>query len=243
MLHRLTIGHLDAAAGWYAASCVPLKPPEMDVVRRLLEELGEKDADGGATLGGCKVELGNGYLSCLWKGEQDQPEAGRIRPADAAGDRLPDRRHRRLPRDRPRRVGRPERPAQTRPLPPTGRPVDSLSLPGRIIDPRRMDVGMGFRRRDDRARTGIASSIPPARPTVPSATLPVSSVRETGRPDGGGRPAPPDRRRSARPTSPDPARPGSPGGGPHPRPGGPPTAPRPALIPRAAAGRDPGRDR
>jgi hypothetical protein len=67
MLHRLTIGHLDPAAVGRRQR-VPTKALEMDVVHRLLDELGERDADGHATLGGCRVELGNGYVSCLWKG-------------------------------------------------------------------------------------------------------------------------------------------------------------------------------
>jgi hypothetical protein len=66
MLHRLTIGHLDPAAVERRQS-VATKALEMDVVHRLLDELGGRDADGNATLGGCKVEIGNGYVSCLWK--------------------------------------------------------------------------------------------------------------------------------------------------------------------------------
>ncbi len=73
MLHRLTIGHLDAAAV-ERRQRVPIKALEMEVVRRLLDELGERDADGSVTLGGCKVELGNGYVSCLWKGGRTNRE-------------------------------------------------------------------------------------------------------------------------------------------------------------------------
>jgi hypothetical protein len=73
MLHRLTIGHLDAAAV-ERRQRVPIKALEMDVVHRLLDELGERDADGSATLGGCKVELGNGYVSCHWKGGRTNRE-------------------------------------------------------------------------------------------------------------------------------------------------------------------------
>jgi len=40
----------------------------MDVVHRLLADIGERDADGNATLGGCKVEFQNGSVSCLWMG-------------------------------------------------------------------------------------------------------------------------------------------------------------------------------
>jgi hypothetical protein len=66
MLHRLTIGHLDPAAV-KRRQTVPTKALEMDVVHRLLAELGEKDAQGHATLGGCKVEFENATVSCLWK--------------------------------------------------------------------------------------------------------------------------------------------------------------------------------
>jgi hypothetical protein len=67
MLHLLTIGHLDPAAA-ERRQTVPTKALEMDVVHRLLAELGEKDAEGNVTLGGCKVEFQNGSVSCLWMG-------------------------------------------------------------------------------------------------------------------------------------------------------------------------------
>ena len=66
MVHRLTIGHLDPAAV-ERRQTVPTKALEMDVVDRLLAELGEKDADGNGALGGCKVALQNASVSCLWK--------------------------------------------------------------------------------------------------------------------------------------------------------------------------------
>jgi hypothetical protein len=66
MLHRLTIGHLDPAAV-ERRQTVPTKALEMDVVDRLLAELGERDAEGSATLGGCKVAFQNASVSCLWK--------------------------------------------------------------------------------------------------------------------------------------------------------------------------------
>jgi hypothetical protein len=67
MLHRLTVGHLDPAAV-QRRQTVPTSALEMDVVQRLLVELGEMDADGNATLGGCKVKFDNASISCLWKG-------------------------------------------------------------------------------------------------------------------------------------------------------------------------------
>jgi hypothetical protein len=67
MLHRLTIGHLDPAAV-ERRQTVPTKALEMEIVYRLLAELGERDAEGDFTLGGCKVRFENGAVSCLWKG-------------------------------------------------------------------------------------------------------------------------------------------------------------------------------
>jgi hypothetical protein len=69
MLHRLTIGHLDPAAAGRRQT-VPTKALEMDVVHRLLAELGEKDTEGNVTLGACKVKFHNAAVSCLWLGGQ-----------------------------------------------------------------------------------------------------------------------------------------------------------------------------
>jgi hypothetical protein len=67
MLHRLTIGHLDPTAV-KRRQTVPTKALEMDVVHRLLAELGEQDAEGTVTLGGSKVKFENAAVSCIWKG-------------------------------------------------------------------------------------------------------------------------------------------------------------------------------
>jgi hypothetical protein len=67
MLHRLTIGHLDPTAV-ERRQTVPTKALDMDVVHRHLRDLGERDADGTMTLGGCKVQFENGAVRCLWKG-------------------------------------------------------------------------------------------------------------------------------------------------------------------------------
>ena len=56
MLHSLTIGHLDPAAV-QRRQTLPTKALEMEVVHRILAELGEKDAAGNVTLGGCKVRF------------------------------------------------------------------------------------------------------------------------------------------------------------------------------------------
>lgn len=66
MLHRLTVGHLDPAAV-ERRQTVPTKALEMNVVHRLLAELGENDPQGNMTLGGCKVEFQNATVSFLWK--------------------------------------------------------------------------------------------------------------------------------------------------------------------------------
>jgi hypothetical protein len=66
MLHRLTIGHFDPAAV-ERRQTVATKALDMEIVDRLLAELGEKDAEGNRTLGGCKVEFQNASVTCLWK--------------------------------------------------------------------------------------------------------------------------------------------------------------------------------
>lgn len=67
MLHRLTVGHLDPAAVERRQS-VPMRALEMDSARRILDELGEQDAEGNILLGGCKVKFENAAISCLWMG-------------------------------------------------------------------------------------------------------------------------------------------------------------------------------
>ena len=67
MVHRLTVGHLDPVAV-ERRQLVPTKALDMDAVNRLLAELGEKDAEGNITLGGCKVEFKNAAISCPWRG-------------------------------------------------------------------------------------------------------------------------------------------------------------------------------
>jgi hypothetical protein len=66
VLHRLTLGHLDVAAV-ERRQAVPTKLLDMGIVTRLIGELGERDAEGHATLGGCRVEFQNASVSCLWK--------------------------------------------------------------------------------------------------------------------------------------------------------------------------------
>jgi hypothetical protein len=67
MIHDLTIGHLDPA-GVSRRRAIVLKPLEREVVHRLLEELGGRDASGHPTLGGGKVRFEDGYLVVPWLG-------------------------------------------------------------------------------------------------------------------------------------------------------------------------------
>lgn len=65
MVHFLTIGYLDPDAV-SERRVVVLKPLDMGVVGRLLQDLGESDAAGRPTLDGCRVELHDGYVVCPW---------------------------------------------------------------------------------------------------------------------------------------------------------------------------------
>jgi hypothetical protein len=67
MIHDLTIGHLDPAGVPQRRRTV-LKPLEMDVVDRLLNELGGRDVDGHPTLGGARVRFEGGYIVVPWLG-------------------------------------------------------------------------------------------------------------------------------------------------------------------------------
>ena len=103
MLHRLTIGHLDPVAV-ERRQTVPTKALDMDVVHRHLRDLGERDADGTMTLGGCKVQFENGAVRCLWKGGCINRLAEEFSASGAEGHRLPDRRRGRLSGHRARRA-------------------------------------------------------------------------------------------------------------------------------------------
>jgi hypothetical protein len=67
MIHELTIGHFDPS-GISQRRRTVLKPLEMDVVARLLDELGGTDAEGHPTLGGGRVRFEDGYLIVPWLG-------------------------------------------------------------------------------------------------------------------------------------------------------------------------------
>ncbi len=108
MLHRLTIGHLDTAAV-ERRQTVPTKALEMDVVHRLLAELGEKDAEGNVTLGGSKVKFENAAVSCIWKGGRTNRVVEEFALRMQKENRLRHRRCWRLPRHSVRGIGRAER--------------------------------------------------------------------------------------------------------------------------------------
>jgi hypothetical protein len=67
MLHNLTIGHLDPAAIVGERRIAVLRSIEMNVVRRLLDELGGRDEEGVPTLERGKVDLRDGYVVCPWR--------------------------------------------------------------------------------------------------------------------------------------------------------------------------------
>ncbi|HKI33867.1 MAG TPA: hypothetical protein VKA46_18585 [Gemmataceae bacterium] len=65
MIHKLTIGHFDVEA-LKQGRLVVLRPLDMTVVARLLQEFGQVNEQGQASLGGHAVEAKNGYLVCPW---------------------------------------------------------------------------------------------------------------------------------------------------------------------------------
>ena len=65
MIHKLTLGHFDVEALKNGRLAV-LRPLDRSVVTRLLQEVGQVDESGHATLGGHAVEFKEGYLVCPW---------------------------------------------------------------------------------------------------------------------------------------------------------------------------------
>lgn len=65
MLHKLAMGHFDVEA-MNDHRLVVMRPLDMDVVTRLLREVGDVDDDGRARLGGHAVEFKVGYIVCPW---------------------------------------------------------------------------------------------------------------------------------------------------------------------------------
>lgn len=80
MLHKLTLGHLEVAAV-RERRAVAVKPLDMRVVTQLLDELGRVDKQGWPTLGGGRVEIGDGYVVVPWLMPSPVPEALEFAPA------------------------------------------------------------------------------------------------------------------------------------------------------------------
>jgi hypothetical protein len=65
MIHVLTIGHLDPSAVGRRQAVVT-RSLDMEVVNRLLVELGGTDEQGRPTLDGVPVEIKDGTVACRW---------------------------------------------------------------------------------------------------------------------------------------------------------------------------------
>jgi hypothetical protein len=65
MIHILTMGHLDPSAV-IRRQAIVLKPLDMGIVHRLLQELGATDKQGRPTLEGVPVEIRDGTIACRW---------------------------------------------------------------------------------------------------------------------------------------------------------------------------------
>jgi hypothetical protein len=65
MIHKLTLGHFDLEA-LKNRRLVVLRPLDVSVVTRLLQEVGQVGEDGRASLGGHAIEVKDGYIVCPW---------------------------------------------------------------------------------------------------------------------------------------------------------------------------------
>jgi hypothetical protein len=65
MIHKLAMGHFDVDA-LKIRKFVVGRPLDMNVVKRLLQEVGEVAEDGRASLGGHPIEIKDGYIICPW---------------------------------------------------------------------------------------------------------------------------------------------------------------------------------
>jgi hypothetical protein len=65
MIHILTMGHLDRSAVGRREAIV-LRPLDLGIVNRLLQELGGTDGQGRPTLNGVPEEIKNGTVACRW---------------------------------------------------------------------------------------------------------------------------------------------------------------------------------
>ena len=65
MIHILTMGHLDPTAVG-GRQAIVLRPLDMGIVNRLLQELGGTDERGRPTLDDVPVEIKDGTVACRW---------------------------------------------------------------------------------------------------------------------------------------------------------------------------------
>ena len=65
MIYILTMGHLDPTPVGRRQAIV-LRPLDMGIVNRLLQELGGTDEQGRPTLDGVPVEIKDGTVACRW---------------------------------------------------------------------------------------------------------------------------------------------------------------------------------
>jgi hypothetical protein len=65
MLHRLKLGHFDAAAA-AQGRIVVLKPLDSATVWQLLHEVAEVSSHGEVKIEGYRVEMKHGYVDCPW---------------------------------------------------------------------------------------------------------------------------------------------------------------------------------
>jgi hypothetical protein len=91
MIHDLTAGHLDATGA-------VLRPLDMRIVGRLLDELGRTDDEGTPTLDGWKVRVENGCVILPWKGGRTNrlAEEFALRLQRETGCQISDREHGRM---------------------------------------------------------------------------------------------------------------------------------------------------
>jgi hypothetical protein len=65
VIHKLSLGHFDVEA-LKDGRIVVLRALDRSIVKRLLQEIGQVDESGHATLGGHAVEVKEGYIVCPW---------------------------------------------------------------------------------------------------------------------------------------------------------------------------------
>ena len=88
MIHILTMGHLDPTAVGRRQAIV-LRPLDMGIVNRLLQELGGTDEQGRPTLDDVPVEIKDGTVACRWLiGGYCNLVAEEFAPAAPGGDGL-----------------------------------------------------------------------------------------------------------------------------------------------------------